>query len=283
MKKTIAVFAAILIILLSACAAKPAEQADFIAATTAPAAEIARTLLDGTGVEVRQLITEQVSCLHDYSLSVEQMKTAQSSAAVVISGLGLEDFMEDALRGCQVIDASGQVEALPGEEGKDPHIWMDPENMAKMTKTVSESLQTLFPDDAARIRQNEEAYCEKLDELSAYGREQLQNLSCRKLVTFHDGFSYFAEAFDLEIAAAMEVEPGSEPSAKELEAVITVVKENAIPAVFTERNGTTDAAELVARETGVRTAALDLAMSLDGRTYFDAVKANIDTIKDVLG
>lgn len=283
MKKIFAAILAMTILLLTGCAAARPERTGGIAATTAPVAELTGALLDGTGVTVEQLITEPVSCLHDYTLSVEQMKLAESSSLIVISGMGLEDFMEDVLRNCTVIDASAGIAPLPGEEGDDPHIWLDPANLRSMTKTVSAELQKVYPDKASVIAANEKAYCEKLDELTAYGKEQLAALSCRKLVTFHDGFSYFAKAFGLEIAAAMEVEPGSEPSAKELEAVIATVIDNGIPAVFTEVNGTTDAAELVGREAGVKAYPLNMAMSLENQTYFDVMKKNIDTIKDVLG
>ncbi|MCQ2419795.1 MAG: metal ABC transporter substrate-binding protein [Clostridia bacterium] len=285
MKKTLAAVLAAVICVLCACAAKPAEEkGDFILATTAPVAEIVTRLLDGTGIETEQLITEPVSCLHDYSLSVEQMKKAESCGLAVISGLGLEDFMQSVLSSCpDCITAGEAVSPLPGEDGADPHIWMDPQNMVKMTHTVSAALQTRYPEKAQTISSNETAYCAELDALYAYGQAQLSQLSCRKLVTFHDGFSYFARAFDLEIAAAMELEPGSEPSAKELEAIISVVRENEIPALFVEASGFSDAASIIAGETGAKVFHLNMAMSLGSETYLDIMKQNIDTIKEALG
>ena len=84
----------------------------------------------------------------------------------------------------------------------------------------------------------------------------------------------------LSVAAAMEVEAGSEPSAGELLDIIELVRSEGIPAVFTEENGTTDAASLVASETGAAVFALDLAM---GQTdHLSAIKHNIDTVKEAL-
>ncbi len=285
MKKMYAAFLAVLICMLCACTAKPAEEkGEFVLATTAPVAEIASRLLDGTDIETQQLITESVSCLHDYSLSVEQMKKAESCSLVIISGLGLEDFMESVLAKCpDCITASSDISPLPGEDGSDPHVWMAPENMESMVKTVSSALQGRYPDAAQAICANEAAYCKELDALNTYGKEQLAQLSCRKLVTFHDGFSYFASAFDLEIAAAMELEPGSEPSAKELEAIISIVEENGIPAVFVEANGLSDASSIISDETGAKVFTLNMAMDLGNDRYFDVMKRNIDTIKEALG
>ena len=120
----------------------------------------------------------------------------------------------------------------------------------------------------------------KLDALQAYGESELSNIKCRKLITFHDGFSYFAESFDLHIVKAVEEESGSEASAKELIELIDLVKTNQLPAIFTESNGSTSAADIIAKETGVKTFALDMAMA--GDSYFEAMYHNIDTVKEAL-
>jgi len=122
---------------------------------------------------------------------------------------------------------------------------------------------------------------EKLESLDTYGKEQLSSLSCRKIITFHDGFSYLAEAYDLTILKAIEEEAGSEASAAQLKDLITLVQENDLKAIFTEKNGSTSAAEIIARETGAKIFTLDMAIS--GESYFDAMYHNIDTLKEALG
>ena len=288
MKKRILIPALMLLVLLCGCAgtANTQNAASGIVCTTQQLANLTERVLDGTtageSTPVACVVTEPVSCLHDYTLSVRQMQLLENAAVVIESGMGLEDFMEDALRAshCTRITASDGVAALPSDEDPDepdPHLWLAPENCARMAQTIADGLAELYPEDAARLRENAADYAREMDELQAYGEQTLANLSCRKLVTFHDGFSYFADAFDLEIAAAMEVEAGSEPSAKELEDVVAVVRENAIPAVFSETNGTQDAAQLVARETGAGVFVLDMGLSDP-----DAIRKNIDTVKEAL-
>ena len=153
--------------------------------------------------------------------------------------------------------------------------------MIAMTHTVETALAAEYPQHAALFAENADIWCGKLDELQSYGEQHLADLSCRRLVTFHDGFAYFAKAFDLEIAASMEIEAGSEPSARELEEIISLLQDQGIPAVFTEINGTADAAELVARETGCAVFSLDTAIS--SVNYLSAMTQNIDTIKEALG
>ena len=211
------------------------------------------------------------------------MRAVEQAKLIVISGAGLEEFMGDTLASCDVvIDASEGLALLPGEEGEsDPHTWLAPENMIAMTRTVEAALAAEYPQHAALFAENADIWCEKLDELQSYGEQHLADLSCRRLVTFHDGFAYFAQAFGLEIAASMEIEAGSEPSARELEEIISLLQDQNIPAVFTEINGTADAAELVSRETGCAVFSLDTAIS--SVNYLSAMTQNIDTIKEALG
>ena len=271
-----------LALLLSGCAAQKSEPSADILATTAPVAQIVGAITAGTDLTVATLISEPVSCVHDYALSVDQMRAVEQAKHIVISGAGLEEFMADVLTSRAVIDASEGLALLPGEEGEsDPHTWLAPENMIAMTRTVEAALAAEYPQHAALFAENADIWCEKLDELQAYGEQLLSSLSCRRLVTFHDGFAYFAKAFDLEIAASMEIEAGSEPSARELEEIISLLQDQGIPAVFTEINGTADAAELVARETGCAVFSLDTAIS--SVNYLSAMTQNIDTIKEALG
>ena len=83
-----------------------------------------------------------------------------------------------------------------------------------------------------------------------------------QLITFHDGFEYFALAFDLPLLAAIEEEAGSEASAKEIVEITHLVQENGIPVIFTEVNGSDATAQAISRETGCAVA--QLTMRMDG-------------------
>lgn len=276
--------AALLILIASGCSKKqalPEQKTADILATTQPVYQLASALTDGTGLSVSLLISEPVSCLHDYTLTVAQMEKIEGAQLVLESGLGLEDFMEDALSGKTRIDISSGLPTLTGDEGVDPHWWLDPTRFQQAAATAARELGAQYPEFSDRITENLAAFDEKLSDLQTYGDEALAGLSCRELVTFHDGFSYFADTFGLTIAAAMEVESGSEPSAKELEAIIAIAKEDRIPAVFTETNGETGSAEVVASETGCSVRTLDMAIS--NSDYFAAMRENIDIVKEALG
>jgi ABC-type Zn uptake system ZnuABC Zn-binding protein ZnuA len=281
----------LVVCLLTGCV--PLSPSD-IAATTLPVYEFTARLCQGTGLTVTRLVTESVSCLHDYTLQVHQMRAIEGSKAVIISGAGLEDFLHDALHDhSSIIDASQGIELLcAGEEHShdhdthhhhdgDPHLWLSPIRAKVMAENICQGLIRDFPEFSDIFQENLSALCADLDALQSYGEETLKELSCRELITFHDGFPYFAEAFDLTILHAVEEESGSEASAAELIELIQMVEHHAIPAIFTETNGATAAASVIGAETGCAVYALDMAMS--GSSYFEAMYHNIDTIKEALG
>ena len=280
-------------LLLSGCTAEEAPAQ--IAATTLPVYEFTSRLCDGTGITVSRLVTENVSCLHDYSLNVRQVKAAEAAEVIVISGAGLEEFMEDILHNKAVIDASVGIDLLESttvhehehEHGhdhdheEDPHIWLSPVNAKSMAINICAGLCEQYPAHSDVFEQNLSVLIADLDALEAYGQAQLSTLHNHDLITFHDGFGYFAEAFGLQILEAVEEESGSEASAQELKHLITVVREHDLPAIFIEINGSVSAADVISRETGAKVYALDMAMS--GDSYFDAMYRNINTIKEALG
>lgn len=296
--KRILAFVSILLLFLCGCGAQ--EPSAQIAATTLPVYEFTARLCDGTGITVTRLVTESVSCLHDYSLNVNQVKAAEAAEVIVQSGAGLEEFLEDLLTGADLIDSAAGISLICGEteehdhdhehdhhddhghsHAEDPHIWLSPESAMVMARNICDGLSARYPEHRATFEDNLALLLADLEALQAYGEETLAGLSCREIITFHDGFSYFADSFGLTILEAVEEESGSEASAQELKHLITLVNEHNLPAIFIETNGSVSAAEVIARETGAAVFTLDMAMG--GDSYFDAMYHNIDTIKEALG
>lgn len=277
----------ILCLMLWGCAPKPNAQ---IVATTATVYDFTTQICSGTDLTVAQLITENVSCLHDYTLKTEQIKAVESSECIVISGAGLESFLDDILDSEKLVDASAGIPLLEGDDDheedhtdhhhdEDPHIWLSPKNAVKMAKNICAGLSERFPQYQDVFADNLCALVSNLEALDTYGQEALSRLSTRDLITFHDGFAYLAESYHLELLASIEEESGSEASAKDLIALITLVRGSQLPAVFTEKNGSPSAASIISRETGCSVYPLDMAMT--GR-YLDAMYHNFNAIKEAL-
>ena len=301
MKRVLSILLTAVLLAAAGCAApEPAESGEeprlSVVATTYPIYLLAREVIQGVeGVEVERLDTGSVSCLHDYTLSVRDMQKIEGADLLVLNGAGLEDFMSDALASADaaVIDCSEGVELLEnlshdhaeGDEDHDhghwdPHYWMDPRNAAEMAENIARGLIQADPD-------NELDYLSNLSRTgtflySWYGDlEALLNWDegpeITGLITFHDGFQYFAKAYDLPLLAVIEA------SAKEIVEITRLVQEKDIPVIFTEVNGSDATANAIARETGCAVAQLTMLMDgpEDGTLYDDyytGLKDNVAAI-----
>lgn len=289
-------------LLMTACApggSGSEEPADLtVLTTTYPIYLFVNALTEEVeGVKVERLNTGETSCLHDYTLTVEDMKKIQRADVIAMNGAGLEEFMEDALASSQaaVIDCSENVQLLENlshhhEEGEqeehdhghwDPHYWMDPERAAQMVNNLAQGLKAIDPD-------NGEEYDRKAMETELTLRGWKSQLNDQEgwptiggLVTFHDGFQYFADAIGIPLLASIEEEAGSEASAKEINEITALVWEKHLPVIFTEVNGSDATAKAIGRETGCAVA--QLSMCMDGpdgslSNYLDALMGNVITI-----
>ena len=297
MKKLLAA-ACTLGLLLSACSAPAASQPEedgtlHVLATTYPVYLFTTAVTEGVdGVEVSLLVNQQTSCLHDYTLTVADMKAIEGADVIVMNGAGLEDFMDDALAASDapVIDCSEGIDLLPalGHEGHDhdteydPHIWMNEEAVAVMLNNIVHGLGGLDEGNLERYTENGAAATAQLP-----GDDpRMTQLSCPYLITFHDGFQYFALDNGLTLLKAIEEEEGAEASAAEIKEIVALIEEYDIPAIFTEVNGSDATAKAIARETGCAVYQLDMIMSGDGvgmQPYLDAMEQNLDTIVEALG
>ena len=266
----------LIFLLLAGCGAQQTYAP--IAATTKPIAQFARAIADGTDLTVDTLVTEPVSCLHDYSLSVTQLQKAQHADLVLLSGGGLEDTMADALAGTHTYDCAEGLPLKKTDEGTDPHYWLDPDYACAVAENIASALTAQYPQYADVFAENLAALRGRFNELWEYGARQ--TFACRELVTFHDGFSYLADYLDLTVLAAIEEEAGSEVAAGDLIEIVSLVREHDLPCVFVEENGARDAAEIIAAETGCKIYTLSTCLSDDD--YFAAMRRNIDTLQEAL-
>ena len=274
-----------------------------VVATTYPVYLMAQAVSQGVeGVAVERLNTGSVSCLHDYTLSVNDMKKIEQADLIAINGVGLDEFMEDALNrsSAAVVDCSENVALLENlshhhEEGEedghdhghyDPHYWMDPANAVTMVENLCAALSAADQANAQQYQNNAltaqallTGWDSSLQDLVEDARAQ--QIAFPGLITFHDGFQYFAAAYDLPLLEAIEEEAGSEASAKEVLEITDLVNAHSIPVIFTEINGSDATANAICRETGCRSA--QLSMIMDGEDsdlarYFDAQLANIAAV-----
>ena len=288
MKRLLLSLAVSLALLLPGCGAAATQEDTTlaVACTTYPLYLLTTAVADQVpDTTVDLVINQQVSCLHNYTLTMADMKAIEGADLLVINGAGLEDFLSDALEGRTCLDASQGLELRwNDEEGEyDPHIWLDPVMAGQMMQNIAQGLSAADPEHRAQYETNAAVGAAQLAQLQTELKAELESLSMHQLITFHDGFSYFAHAFHLEIVASVEEEEGSEASARRIKELVGYIKQYHLPSVFTEKNGSNSAANALAQECGVSVYPLDMGMSGDGTglaAYEALIRSNIDTIME---
>ena len=240
------------------------------------------------GVSVENLVSEQVGCLHDYTLTTGEMKTVENCDVLIINGAGMEPFMDKISRSMpqvKVIDASAGIETIKTDGEENPHVWLDVKNAIAQLDTVTQALCQICPEHGDEFRENAEAYRIKLEELDRQLKDRLSDISGAKLVTFHEAFEYFARAYGLEIAAAVYQDEHTTPSPAQVESVIDLMRGEKITAIFTEPQYQDSIANTVAAETGAGIYTLDPCVSGDGNanSYIDVMSGNMNVLIEAFG
>ena len=268
-----------------------------------PIAIMALNITDGVeGVAVESMAQQQTGCLHDFQMTTADMKKAETADAFLINGAGMEGFLDkisDQLPELPVIDsstgipliASGEDHHHDGGEGHDhdqedynPHLWVSITNCMEQVRNLSEGIIALDPEHEAEYRVNTETYLEKLSALRDKMHSALDHVKNKDIITFHEAFPYFAEEFGLHIAAVINREPDSQPSAKELADTIRLVRETGVKALFVEPLYPETSADIIAAETGAQVYVLDPAVSgeWDKNAYLTAMESNVQVLAQAL-
>jgi zinc/manganese transport system substrate-binding protein len=225
---------------------------------------------------------------HDFAPSAKQAESMENADLLVMNGAGFEEGMTDIIEqvessGTPVFEFADHVELLEldegdhadegggdeedhsGEEdhsdeggdshsGDDPHIWTDPSRMATAVEAFGSELSELDGIDAAAADAQVRAYVAELTELDAAMVETLGVVppENRVLVTNHEVFGYFADRFDFEVVGAVipSLTTSAEPSTAEVEALVELIEQEQIPAIFADTSGSTQLAEAIADSAG---------------------------------
>ncbi|OPY58960.1 MAG: High-affinity zinc uptake system binding-protein ZnuA precursor [Pelotomaculum sp. PtaU1.Bin065] len=244
---------------------------------------------DVPGVKVVNMTPPVTGCLHDYQLKPDDLKTLSEAQIFVVNGAGMESFMDKVvsqLPDLKIVDASKGIPLIKGdgEEGDNPHLWVSISNAIQQVNNIGLQLAALDPEHAAQYSANTTAYADQLEALRVKMHQTLDGAQKRDIITFHEAFPYFAREFNLNIAAVIEREPGSEPSAAELADTIEIIEKSQIKALFAEPQYSATAAETIARETGAQIYILDPAVTgdMEPDAYLKIMETNMKTLEEAL-
>ena len=267
----------------------------------------------GDAVEVTTLIGPGVDA-HTYDPAPADLVVLSKADVIFENGLGFEPWLDRFFAsaqpsGARVVVTEGITpreagadehagEAQLEEDGAhehgqfDPHVWHDVANAIVMVGNIRDALVAADPARAELYEANAAAYIAELKALDASIREQVGTLppERRKLVTSHDTFGYFADAYGFEVLGtalgSISTEAG-DPSARDIATLITEIEDAGVPAIFAENVANPDLMESIAAEAGVVLAPTLYTDALGppgspGETYIGMMQSNVTTIVDAL-
>lgn len=183
--------------------------------------------------------------------------------------------------------AAEETEAHEGHDhtdsGLDPHFWLDPTRLAAVADEVATRMADLDPDNATTYQANATKLTGELTALDSDFTAGLATCQNKNLVTSHAAFGYLAERYGLVQESVNGIDPTQEPSAAQLAALTSFVREHKVSTIYTETLVSPAIADTLAAETGAKTAVLD---PLEGLTaddpnadYQSVMKTNLATLK----
>lgn len=222
----------------------PAVAQITVVATTGMIADTARAI-GGDHVDVRALMGPGVDP-HAYRQTRSDIVAMTRADLVLWHGLYLEaqmeEFFEDLGRRRMVVAVA---EAMPRnlllahedyDNRFDPHVWMDPDLWRHVAAEIRDALAEVDPENAAFYLASAESFLAELDTVSAYAREALASVpeDSRVLLTAHDAFNYFGQAYGFEVLGIQGISTESEAGLVRIAELVDLLVTRDIRAVFVE-------------------------------------------------
>jgi ABC-type Zn uptake system ZnuABC Zn-binding protein ZnuA len=257
--------------LLLACLPRPAVGRDLdklkVVTTVAPHADLVREIA-GDRVDLVQLIPDGVDS-HTFEPRPSDARSLQQADLIILNGLHLEtptQRLADAnkrpdtpylLLGDGTISPSDWIFdfSFPAAQGDpNPHLWLNVAYAKTYAMLIAGQLAQLDPHNADFYQANYTTLAARLDQLDQAIFQAVQTLpeNNRKLLTYHDSWAYFGRRYGMEIIGAIQPSDFSEPSPREVAALIDQVRQYNVPAIFGSEVYPSRVLEVIGRETGAR-------------------------------
>lgn len=272
-----------------------------VGATIAPLGDIAKNIVEETGVEVVTLLPPGASP-HTYEPTPGNVRAANETAVLFSVGAGLDEWAEDLGEAANVpvvevitfFPEEGleegeehEDEVEEGEEDDDghgginPHVWLSIPNAIAIVEEMTVQLQAAFPEFANTFETNAAAYITELEAADAEVREILEDVENPNIITFHDSYPYFADEYGLTVVGSFEPSAGQEPTPQYLRDLQNAARDANVTVVYSEPQLSTTMLEPFVRDLGLTIAELDPIGGFEGReTYMDLMRYNATTIAE---
>jgi zinc/manganese transport system substrate-binding protein len=290
-----------LALLLSFCLAGGAHAADKVKAVASFSilGDMVKQV-GGDRVEVTTLVGPDGDA-HVFDPTPADAKMLAGADILFVNGLGFEGWMDrleksSGFTGKTVVASTGvKPQTMVEEEGgepetiTDPHAWQSLANGKLYVANIRDGLIAADPQGKAVYEANAAKYLDEIAKEEALVKQAIATLppARRRIITSHDAFGYFADAYGLEVIAPEGVSTESEASAQDVAKIIRQIRAEHIPAVFIENITDHRLLDQIAAETGAKIGGVLYSDALSGPdgpapTYLDMFRHNIGALTAAL-
>ena len=248
---------------------------------------IAENITDGANnIELENMADVNVGCLHDYTLTTEDMKKIEKADIFIINGLGMENFIKKAMESndkMTVIDSSKDItNVIKDDEETNAHIWTNIDNYILQVKNISEQLIKLDNKNAEIYKKNTDAYVKELEELKDTYLDNLKELKGKKAISLNEAFDYLGQELGMEMTTIETDHEESTMSAEMLKTIIDKVKQEKIEIIIIDKDDNESNAKAIADETGAKIFKLNSGLkgSIEKNAYIEQVKENMQILAE---
>ena len=265
---------------------------------------------DAEGVTVQNLSQPTTGCLHDYTLTTEDMKNLSKADVLIVNGGGMEGYLEDVVEAypnLPIIDtfeaveedypviieeeseeeeedhSHGTSEEHHHDEGANSHIWMSEEIYAGQVQAIADGLAALDSSNASVYASNADTFVSVMDsQIDNQGLDE--TLSGANVAVLHEAFAYTAQSLGANIVATMDLDEERQVSAGEVGDFIDAINENNVQVVFAEYDYGHAMGELITEQTDAKVVYLETLVHGDysGLDYITVLNKNYAVIKNSL-
>jgi len=238
-----------------------------VVTTVAPHADLVREIA-GDRVDLVQMIPDGTDS-HTFEPRPSDARYLQDADLIILNGLHLEtptQRMADAnkkpdtpylMLGDNTISPPDYIFdfSFPVSKGDpNPHLWLNVAYAKNYALLIKNQLQQMDPDDADYYEANFGTLASRMDQLdqAIFTAVQALPANTRKLLTYHDSWAYFGRRYGMEVIGAIQPSDFSEPSPREVAALIDQVRANNVPAIFGSEVYPSKVLEVIGRETGAQ-------------------------------
>lgn len=208
---------------------------------------------------------------HTYQPKVEDIERAGKVDAVVVNGIGHDEFIYKILDAVDkknrpvVINANKDVSLMPvagtlnDEKIMDSHTFISITASIQQVHNITKELVKLDPKNKDFYMNNSREYVKKLRKLKTDALKEVQNVKGEdvRVATFLGGYNYLLAEFGIDVKAVLEPAHGSQISMSSLQKMIEAIKKDRIDIIFGEKNYSDEYVKIIHNETGIEVRKLE--------------------------